>query len=328
MASRWKIVTGVLALAALGAFAAGLLLVRFYRRGPTVLVGAVVQQAANPSEESPIADVEISAANLAIQPTRSSFSGYFKLALRPGVEPGQAVTLLFRHPGYQPLTMPTFVGNRIYIARMVPLHPESEPSVDHPSVVVSDVLIRYSEQTTTIASIGTAAKIFQVVNTANLPCDPRSVCSPDGKWKAEMQSASLDAEKGNMFEDPRVSCIAGPCPFTRIEFTGLSQGGRVFTVTARAWSGTATFLLQAEVVHPEVGDSVEESYPVIFGREMNFSLPAKAEGPSLEAALNGVQIIFPLPPNPDLSWTDCKVSPEQSETKLYRCQLKPGYRFQ
>jgi hypothetical protein len=327
MTLKWKIVIGLLVLSALGAFAAGLLLMRFYRQRFITLVGAVIQQATDPRGESPIAGAEISADGLAVRMTRSNFSGLFKLALRPGVERGQAITLLFRHPGYAPLDMPTFVGDQLYIARMVPIHPESKASAVRGSVLVSDVRVRYSVQSTTADTVGTAAKTFQVVNTANVPCGHDSLCSPDGKWKAAMGSASLDAGKGNIFAHPRVSCIAGPCPFTSIDFEGLAQGGRVAKVTARAWSDTATFLLQAEVVHPEVGDAVQESYPVIFGREMNFSLPAAAEGPSLEATLNGVQIIFPLPPNPDLSWADCRVRLEEGRTKLYRCELKPGYQF-
>jgi len=32
-------------------------------------------------------------------------------------------------------------------------------------------------------------------------------------------------------------------------------------------------------------DMVRETYPVIFGRALNFSLPASAEGPSIEAEI-------------------------------------------
>lgn len=324
-----KIVTGILALFALLALAGGALLLHFYRSGPITLVGAVMEQSANPREQSPIAGVEVSANGLAAHATRSGFSGLFRLTLRPMAKLGQAITLRFTHAGYKPLVMHTLAGNQIYTARMVPLHPEPKARHVHPNAIVSDVLVRYSEQTTTTASVGTTAKTLLVESTANVPCKHGSVCSPDGRWKADMRSTSIDAEKGNVFEDPRVSCIAGPCPFTRIDFEGLSQGGRVFTVTARTWAGTATFLLQAEVVHPEVDNAVQSSYPYIFGREMNFSLPAKAEGASLEAKLNGIRIIFPLPPgsDPDLSWTDCMVSAGEKKTRLYRCRLKPGYKF-
>jgi hypothetical protein len=60
---------------------------------------------------------------------------------------------------------------------------------------------------------------------------------------------------------------------------------------------------------------------------MNFTLPAGAEGPSLEAELNGSQIIFPLGPNPTLSWANCNVREERNQAKDYRCELKTGYNF-
>jgi hypothetical protein len=99
-------------------------------------------------------------------------------------------------------------------------------------------------------------------------------------------------------------------------------------VTAEAWSDTATFLVEAEVTHTRVADMVRYSYPVIFGPGMNFILPAGAEGPSIEATLNGDNIVFPLGPALILSWATCteEVSPEQ--TRIYRCELKPGYKFQ
>jgi hypothetical protein len=61
---------------------------------------------------------------------------------------------------------------------------------------------------------------------------------------------------------------------------------------------------------------------------MNFILPAGAEGPSIEATLNGNEIVFPLGPALILSWATCteEISPDQ--TQIYRCELKPGYTFQ
>ena len=93
------------------------------------------------------------------------------------------------------------------------------------------------------------------------------------------------------------------------------------------WSDTTTFLLQAEVFRPGVGDVVRESYPVIFGRAMNFTLPAAAKGPSVEAEMNGSRIVFALGPTSILSWADCHVTVDKNQTKAYRCELKPGYRF-
>ena len=170
-------------------------------------------------------------------------------------------------------------------------------------------------------------KTFQAVNTANIPCRGNITCSPDGKWKAAIGSISLDAGAGNVFQNARVSCISGPCAFTRIESNELSEGGRKMTVSALNWSDTATFLVEAEVVHPMVGDVTLESYPVIFGEALNFNLPPTAEGLSIGAALNKESILFPIGPALCLSWADCKVSVAKDQTKSYRCELKPGYKF-
>jgi hypothetical protein len=192
---------------------------------------------------------------------------------------------------------------------------------------VANVSIRYSIKATTAINIASAVNTFQVVNTGNVPCNNRQPCSPDGKWKAAIASASLDAGEGNEFRNARVSCIAGPCPFTRIESDQFSRGGRHISVAARNWSDTTTFLLEAEVVHPMVSDLVRRSYPVIFGQALNFTLPAIAEGVSIQAEIGGETIVFPLGPNLFLSWAACNSRVNKDQTKVYRCELKPGYRF-
>ena len=46
-----------------------------------------------------------------------------------------------------------------------------------------------------------------------------------------------------------------------------------------------------------VTDYVRRSYPVIFDRALNFTLPAAAEGVCIQAEVNGEAIVFPLGPN-------------------------------
>jgi hypothetical protein len=172
-------------------------------------------------------------------------------------------------------------------------------------------------------------KTFQVVNKGDVPCDHQSPCSPDGRWKATVTSASLDAGADNVFENIRASCIAGPCPFTRIDSSGFIHGGRNIHVSATDWSDTATFLMEAEVLHTAISSNVRELYPVIFGRTLNFTLPPTEEGVSIQAEINGAPMVFPLGPDPYLSWATCTVrtGAEQEKTAVYRCELKPGYRF-
>ena len=107
----------------------------------------------------------------------------------------------------------------------------------------------------------------------------------------------------------------------------LAQAGNSLTVTATIWSDTATFLVEAEVVHPMISDLVRTSFPVIFGDALNFTLPPAAEGVSLQAELNGDNIVFPLGPALLLSWADCSARSNPDQTRVYRCTLKPGYRW-
>jgi hypothetical protein len=167
------------------------------------------------------------------------------------------------------------------------------------------------------------------VNTANVSCNHQAPCSPDGKWKASSASESLDAGADNTFSNVRASCIAGPCPFTRIDSSGFIHGGRNITVSALNWSDTATFLMDAEVYHTAINSNVRQLYPVIFGRALNFTLPPTQEGVSLEAEIDGSPMVFPLGPALNLSWATCTVrtDTEKEKTTVYGCELKPGYRF-
>ena len=139
----------------------------------------------------------------------------------------------------------------------------------------------------------------------------------------------LDAGPDNEFRSVRASCIAGPCPFTRIDDSGFIHGGRKITATALSWSDTATFLLEAEVFHVAMSSSVRESYPVIFGQVLNFTVPPTQEGVSLEADVNGASMVFPLGPDLYLSWATCtaRKATDTNEATVYRCELKPGYKF-
>src|SRR5690606_25355390 len=137
----------------------------------------------------------------------------------------------------------------------------------------------YGVKNTTIVNIGSAVKLFEVVNEGNLPCDDDPPCSPDGKWKATVGSVNLDAGDGNRFGRVRVSCIAGPCPFSKIQDDELRHDDRILEVRVLNWSDTVTYLVEAEVTDVMVNDTVRHSYPVIFGDSMNFTLPAGAQGP-------------------------------------------------
>jgi hypothetical protein len=307
-----------------------LLLAHTVAKKPTAIRGAIVTRAADPTKELPIADVEVSV--IGGPPARvvhSDASGYFGILLPwrkriPGAEPA---TLRFRHPGYQPLDLSNIVGDQLYIAHLTPL--EGEAPLHGSEVTIAHVVAQYSIGTTTSVNVGSAVKTFKVVNTGNVPCEGRRPCSPDGKWKAALGSVSIDAGPGNEFRNARASCIAGPCPFTRIESNNFNSSADSHTlrVSALNWSDTATFLLEAEVYKHLVRDVLRQSYPVVFDRALTFTLPAAAEGVSIEAELNRSMVVFPLGPSLLLSWANCQLLVNKDQTKVYRCELKPGYRF-
>jgi hypothetical protein len=195
-------------------------------------------------------------------------------------------------------------------------------------ITVKDVRIRYAEKTSNSVNVGSTAKTFAVPNTGNVPCANHPPCSPDGKWKAAIGGVTIDAGAGQQFDNARVSCIAGPCPFTRIENGAAPRPGRTIAVMVRNWSDPVTFLVEAEVTRGMPSDAIRQAYPAIYGRSMSFTLPATAAGPSIEADLGGGEIVFPLGPALRLSWAECSLQVAADQTKLYTCELKPGFQFQ
>ncbi len=297
--------------------------------------GAVIRRDADTRKELPIAGVDVTVSNgVTSATTQSEASGYFNIPFPRTIWPGEVMILSFRHPGYQPLDFKIQGGIRLaaaklYVAAMEPIPSPEESGSNHAALAVKNIRIRYTTNSQIEINIGSAVKTFQVVNTGNLPCEHKAPCSPDGRWKASVASESMDAGVGNEFSNVRASCIAGPCPFTRIDASGFANGGRNITVSALNWSDTATFLLEAEVFRNTRVSNVRELYPVVFGRAINFTLPPTQEGVSIEAEINGEPMVFPLGPALYLSWATCTAitNPDPERTTVYRCELKPGYRF-
>lgn len=314
--------------AALG-FGGALLYVHF-RRHALVITGAVTVQSSDFRKELPISNVEITVGNgLATAPAKSNSSGFFALRLLKPVRRGDPITLSFRHSGYQPLDMRDIAADKLYLAHMQPIAPpKPRAESGKPTVKIGSILVRYSFKTLRSIDIGSAVRIFEFVNTANIPCNRAPVCSPDGKWKASIGSIDLNAGPGNEFHNARLSCIAGPCPFTKVESDNFAKGGPTLTAKVLNWSDTTTFLVEAEVNHFLVAQAEHQSYPVIFDRTLDFTLPADAEGLSLQADVGGENVIFPLGPDLLLSWATCNGEINKDQTKLYRCEAKPGYQLQ
>jgi hypothetical protein len=310
----------VLAFTSLGIF--------FYRqsRRPIKIMGAVTVQDADFRKQLPITGVEITASNsLGDAASKSDSSGFFTLKLRKTLRKGEGVKLRFRHPDYLPLDIEETADDKLNVARLVP---RAKDTPDRPTIAVANVRVRYSIKAMRTMNIGSAVKTLEVDNIGNVPCNGRAPCSPDGKWKAAIGSLSLDAGVGNEFRNARVSCIAGPCPFTKIESDDLSKDSQKITASARNWYSTAIFLVEAEVIHSIQSKMDHKSYHEIFSSALNFTLPTDAEGVSLEADMAGETIIFPLGPDLFLSWATCHARTNQDHTSVYRCELKPRYKFQ
>jgi hypothetical protein len=217
--------------------------------------------------------------------------------------------------------------DQIFVIRLAPKRVLKEEAGGR-NTAISNVRVRYATSTTSTTTIGTAVRTFDIVNVGNTLCGGKPPCSPDGKWKATVRSFSLDAgEDTKQFRNVRVSCVAGPCPFTAIEQDRFSRGGRNISLSVRNWSDTVTYLLEAEVAVTMETELVRHTYPVTFGRSMNFTLPEVASGLTIEAEMDGSEIVFPLGPELRLSWAACRLETGADGTKHYRCELKPGFYF-
>ena len=225
------------------------------RRKPVILRGEIVTENADPQKQLPVADVVVSTTNENTpESVKSDSSGLFELTLPTAVRRGVPLTLQFFRAGYFPYELKDYVSDKLFIVHLKPMQADSRPQPIRPGTPVGNVLVKYSIKDSTSANVGSAVRTFEIKNTGNVPCKGKDKgrCSPDGKWKAATGSVSLDAGEGNLFQNVRASCIAGPCPFTKIEGMEQRQDQRNVTVSAVDWSDTAVFLVEAEVIHPMV----------------------------------------------------------------------------
>ena len=317
---------GLAAIAAVGGCVA---LIRMLRpEKPLTMSGVVLVDDSDPRNQAPIGNADITATGLfGSTAAKSDVSGLFHLML-PAKARGKALAITVRHAGYVPLELTVSAGDALVVVRMRSSAAVQTAVERRTETVISNVRIRYSGKATTTINIGSIAETFEVSNTANVSCGGVPPCSPDNRWKASVGSYSVDAGERNELRSIRVSCIAGPCPFTRINSEDRSQDGRLLKVSVLNWSDTTTFLLEAEVSQTRISDVIRQSYPAIFGSTMSFTLPAEAEGPSIEAELNEKNdIVFPMGPDLIVSWATCNVASSTEQGSLYRCELKAGYRF-
>jgi hypothetical protein len=296
------------------------------------LTAVVLADDADIRKQHPVANVRVEAPGYPAAVTNAS--GLFQLQLPVSLllRPLRTnrVSLNLAHPDYVTLSRTVALDGQLYVLRMKPVAGGASANGKTAAITeipIADIRVRYTESARTSTDTGSVLKSFDVVNRGNVPCLGHQPCSPDGKWKAAMGGASLDAGEFNEFREGRVTCIAGPCPFTRIESDGFSRSARNISVSVRNWSDTVSFVLEAEVTRTTMSDLIRISYPFVFGRGLNFSLPPSGEGPSIEASVGDEDTVYPLGPDLTLSWATCSLQTARDRTKSYRCDLKSGYRF-
>ncbi len=335
---KWIVLWSIVGAIIIATVAALIVRARRWDRSLLTFQGATIRRDADLRRQLPIADVEVTATRGATSvTTQTDASGFFRITFPEVIWPGQTVILSFRHEDYWPLDLNIPIqfrstAKRDYVAAMEPM-PQATPArtgPNRPAITVSNIRVRYTVNFRSEENIGSAVRTFQVANQGNVPCRRQAPCSPDGNWKATMGSVTMDAGTGNEFRNVRASCIAGPCPFTRVEANQVQNQGRTVTVSAVNWSDTTMFLVEAEVFRTSIASSVRHSYPVIFGRTLNFTLPPTQEGVSIEADIDGAPMVFPLGPELYLSWATCsrRINQDAEEKSIaYRCELKPGVKF-
>lgn len=339
MTQRQKISIEIVVAAAAIAIAGtviGIFVFRMARPAPPItLTGDVLKQDDDPTQQTPLAGVKVSAAvGSTLVTTRSGPSGLFSLTLKRRVEHGETVVLTFEHPNYKTLKITTTrPGDQLYIAQLQQLQAQAQTASNQPQapkklVQISNVRVRYTLKEQSTIEVGSLAKQFSAHNVGNIPCRSRPPCSPDGRWAAAVTTLPLDAQDNNEFRNVRILCVAGPCAFTKITSPAYANPERKITVSVLNWSDTTDFLVEADVIRTMVADSVRYAYPFVVGQTMNYGLPPSSEGPSIEGDLDGQYIVFPLGPDLVLSWATCSVEVSHEGNRIYRCQLKPGYRFQ
>ncbi len=337
MTRRQKLLLAAASVLALIAVAVSLRIARKPAPRPIVqvtLLGDVLKQDSDPTQQTPLSGVIVTAAGgLTSVTTRSGPSGFFSVTLSLDTTTGETVVLTFTHSDYKALKiLATKPGDQLYIARMEPVQVQPEASPKQPQTPskvteIGNVHVRYSLSEQSTINVGSLAKQFLAFNVGNIPCRGRKPCSPDGRWAATTTTLPLDAEAGNEFRNVRILCVAGPCAFTKIESNTFARPSQRITVSVLNWSDATDFLVEADVTRIMATESIQLSYPFIVGQTMNFALPPGSEGPTIEADLDGQYIVFPLGPALILSFANCSAEASETGNKIYRCQLKPGYRF-
>lgn len=322
------------AICATAATVAVVVVLRFTHWTPRIvtLQGAVIRRDTDPRKQLPVAGVMITVSDSKSKVTTvSGETGYFNVKFPERIWPREIVKLAFRHPDYLPVDKNLLIGIHVKVTQLsvIPMTSTAAPPPPpgpHPTAI-HEIRIRYTVNDRTDTDVGSAVHVFEVANKGNTPCNQGDLCSPNGLWKEAKDSVTLDAGAGNVFRNVRASCIAGPCPFTRIDSSGFDTDAQKIVVSAVNWSDTATFLVEAEVYQESIVSKLRIAYPVEYGRDLHFTAPPTAEGVTIEADVGNTPTVFPLGPDLYMNWGICNSRKGPNNDTIYQCELKPGYSF-
>src|SRR5262249_48345401 len=154
-----------------------------------------IAQNEDPRKELPIASVVVTASDGAsLTRTKSDTNGFFAFSFRKRLLRLHPVIMLtFSHADYESLEMTAKPGGDITIAKLVSNKPLEPANNAAPKQTIGNVTVRYSIKSSNVATVGSAVRSFEVPNAGNVPCNSRSPCSPDGKWKAATGNTLLEA---------------------------------------------------------------------------------------------------------------------------------------
>jgi hypothetical protein len=283
---------------------------------PIILHGAIMRSDPNPEKRFPIRDVDVSYEEGGEEKyQKTSQDGAVTIALGPAVKAGDLIELKFRHRCYQEFDETIGAVDAPFTLYLWPATvPEPGAPCNDPTITSIGLTFRKSYLT--------KSTTFQVPNRGTVRCH-REPCSPDGKWQANIVTATLDAGTGNTFARGKgsVTCIAGPCPFTQVVNDGFSAGGPGISVSVRNWSDTVTFVLQGELVGGPT------SPVTVAGKTFDFSV-SRSDLPNLQIVAQtstGQSLVGDIGVA-SIPWATCQIS-EGASTIKYHCTLGPDYMF-
>ena len=208
------------------------LVVRSQRWRPRTISiqGAVIRKDADPRRELPIGNVVVTATDgLMTVRTQSDASGYFNLKFRENVWPGQTVTLSFRSPDYESYDVTVHPGIRsttqkLYVAALIPIRPDSQPKTAKKASVVSNIRIRYTVNSQGDNNIGSAVLPVPGCEPGQRPLQPPGAML--SRWALEGDHRISDDGRRAGPRVPRCESVVhrGALPIHAHRFQRLQPG--------------------------------------------------------------------------------------------------------